>query len=153
MNESQFKEFRRTLIGRLLRELGNDFTLRALVGYEGSEYADIRVAHKQVFAALPLAGARLTTLAEDAGITKQSMGALVQELEEMGYLLREKDPLDGRAQIIKFSPKALKMYEASMGITKKIEAQYEALIGKERYARLKDDLKALVEALGIKMNV
>jgi MarR family len=42
-------------------------------------------------------GTRLTVLAEAARITKQTAGALVDQLERSGYVVRRPDPTDARA--------------------------------------------------------
>jgi len=57
-------------------------------------------AHTAVFQHIEADGSRLTDLAERAQITKQSMGYLVDYLEERDYLERHADPSDRRATII-----------------------------------------------------
>src|SRR6476660_6739272 len=70
-----------------------------------SAYRDIQPAHAA--AIQPLwqrpEGVRLTTLAQTARITKQSMGALVDALEQGGYVERVEDPDDGRAARIRLT--------------------------------------------------
>lgn len=64
----------------------------------------LTLAHAKVFEHLG-DGARITDLAERAQVTKQSMGELVRALEVLGYLLRIPDPCDGRAQLIRATPR------------------------------------------------
>jgi DNA-binding MarR family transcriptional regulator len=70
-------------------------------------YADLRPAHSAVFMGLGTEeAARISELAERAGMTKQSMGALVGYLEQRGYVSVTPDPQDGRAKIVRRSKKA-----------------------------------------------
>ncbi|WP_406273378.1 MarR family winged helix-turn-helix transcriptional regulator [Nocardia sp. NBC_00881] len=60
----------------------------------------LRPAHYAVFRHLNPAGARITALAEAAGMTQQSMGELVTHLERCGLVTREVDPADRRARVV-----------------------------------------------------
>src|SRR4051794_34120524 len=60
-------------------------------------YDDIRPAHGCVFGHVEPDGSRLTDLAARAGFTKQTVGEVTSELEEMGYVERVPDPEDRRA--------------------------------------------------------
>ena len=68
-------------------------------GLAARGFTDIRPAHGYVFAAL---STDMTTagLAVALGITKQGAAQLVDTLVERGYLRRQPDPRDGRAQLI-----------------------------------------------------
>lgn len=63
-------------------------------------FVDVRPVHG--FAFVVLAGDDTTTvgLAAALGVTKQAAGQLVDHLAARGYLTREPDPRDGRAQIL-----------------------------------------------------
>lgn len=61
---------------------------------------DVRPAHYAVFRNLPCEGARVSELAAGAGMTSQSMGELVSDLERAGYVERRADPHDGRARVV-----------------------------------------------------
>src|SRR5690349_15604386 len=71
-------------------------------------FDELRPAHFAVFQVIDPAGTRLTDLAARAEMTKQSMGYLVDYLQEHGYVQRAPDPGDNRAQIIRVTAKAMK---------------------------------------------
>ncbi|MCA9607336.1 MAG: winged helix DNA-binding protein [Myxococcales bacterium] len=146
MMDDDLKRFRREHLGRLLHGLHGDFAARTM-----KRHPTVKLAHLQVFATLPLEGARLTTLAERAGITKQSMGALVSELEGLGILERGPDPDDGRATRIRFSKKGLRLLGRAKTAADEVEALYAEKLGAKRYARMKKDLADLVRALDIEI--
>src|SRR5689334_12556600 len=65
----------------------------------GSGFAGIQPAHSAVIQPLweAPAGMRVTALAQVSRVTKQSMSALVADLEAGGYVERIEDPDDARA--------------------------------------------------------
>ncbi len=68
-------------------------------GVVGAGYPQ-KPKHSAVFAQIDLTGSRLTQLAARANMTPQAMGELVDELEELGYVVRRPDPSDRRAKLI-----------------------------------------------------
>lgn len=67
------------------------------------ELQGLRRTHLMLFPYISLGGERITTLAEHIGVSKQAVGQLVDELEAMGMVERVKDPLDGRAKLVRFA--------------------------------------------------
>ena len=81
---------------RLLREFRHDLAApRAEAGY-----GDVRDPHMQIFGNVRMGGVRLTGLADRAQLSLAATSELVNDLEEMGYLVRRPDPADGRAKLI-----------------------------------------------------
>ena len=110
-------------------------------------YAELRPAHYAVFQAISPRGSRLTELAERAGMTKQSMGYLVDYLEEHGYLERAPDPDDQRAQTIRITPKSKKMDDAVEAALEELHEAWAARIGRAKFRQLRGLLGDLVNAL------
>ena len=110
-------------------------------------YGEVRPAHYAVFQALRPGGSRLTDLAERAGMTKQSMGYLVDHLERHGYLQRVPDPEDRRAQIIRVTPRARKYDEAVEAVIGEMHEKWAGRIGKPKFQQLRRLLGELVTAL------
>lgn len=126
---------------------------RALEGtlHEGlreAGYGDVRPAHYAVFRYLGLEGSRVTELAEAAGMTKQSMGELVDHLERCGYVERRTDPRDGRAKIVVPTEKGRKGIEAAAERIAEIEAELAGRMGNERLEALAGSLAELTAILG-----
>ncbi len=63
-------------------------------------FDDLRPRHGAVLAYLDEDGIRLGDLARIAGRNKQTIAAIVDELERLGYLYRATDPADRRAKLI-----------------------------------------------------
>jgi len=115
--------------------------------YEGlaaAGFEDVRPAHFAVFRFLRPEGSRVTELAEDARMTKQSMGELVAYLERRGYVERLPDPHDGRAKIVVWTEAGLGWAEAAAERLGEIEdALAERMGGQERLEELGDSLEEL----------
>src|SRR5919199_4109650 len=68
-------------------------------------YRDLSAAMHPVFENIDREGTRLTDLAARADMTHQSMGELIDTLEQRGYVERRPDPADGRARLVCFTNK------------------------------------------------
>ena len=75
-----------------------DILFAARAGTNRAGHLDLRPKHGAVLASVGPTGTRPSELAERAGMTKASMGELVDDLEALGYVLRASDPDDGRAR-------------------------------------------------------
>jgi DNA-binding MarR family transcriptional regulator len=87
-------------IGILLRGPYQEIVRRIAEELAVAGFDDIRPAHTAVFQHIKEDGSRLSELAQRAQLTKQSMGYLVDYLEERGYVERRPDAADRRASLI-----------------------------------------------------
>jgi len=106
----------------------------------GLGFAEIRPAHGCVFGNIDSEGSRLTALAERSGLTKQSVGEAVADLEGLGFVERVPDPADGRAKIIRLTEHGEEALAAAQEIFADIERGFAAEIGEERYAQFRETL-------------
>src|SRR5215207_10291949 len=114
-------------------------------GMVAAGFGDVRPAHYAVFRFLKPGGSRVTELAEEARMTKQSMGELVAYLERRGYVERLPDPRDGRARIVVWTEAGLRWTEAAAERLGEIEdALAERLGGQERLEELAGSLEGLM---------
>lgn len=86
-------------------------------------------AHIHITRHLALQGSRLTALAQQAGMTKQAMGKLVNECEAWGLVRRETDPGDARARRIVFTNDGLAWLQAFEEAVAQAEAELRAAVG------------------------
>lgn len=110
-------------------------------------YAEIRPTHGCVFRFIEAGeGMRLTELASYAGMTKQSVGEIVDDLVTLGYVERIPDPADRRAKLIRLTAKGAQAREVGYGLFGKIEARWAERYGEERVAELRELLEEIVTA-------
>ncbi|GAA4688679.1 winged helix DNA-binding protein [Pseudonocardia yuanmonensis] len=118
---------------------------RVFAGLAAAGFADFTPAQARVFQRIAPGGSRLTDLAEQAGITKQSAGFLVDQLERSGYVERVPDPADGRARLVRIAERGARSVEASRGIVAEVEAEWTAHLGPRRMEELRGILSDLRE--------
>lgn len=103
-------------------------------------------SHSAVFAQIRPEGSRLTELAQGGNMTPQSMGQLVDELEDLGYLQRRPDPADRRAKLIVLTARGDECVAAAIKTIQAIEAQIDAILGTDGHAELRRLLSELLSA-------
>jgi DNA-binding MarR family transcriptional regulator len=108
---------------------------------------EARLAHTRLFPYIDLAGTRQTEVARRAGISKQAVGQLVDELVAAGFLTREPDPDDGRAQRVCFTDDGLAQLVAGFDVLDAIERALADRVGDATMTRLRADLARLIPAL------
>jgi DNA-binding MarR family transcriptional regulator len=116
-----------------------------LEGLAAAGFDDFTPAQARVFQRIAPDGSRLTDLAAQAGITKQSAGFLVDQLERAGYVERVPDPADGRARLVRVAERGLRSVEASRQIVAEVEAEWTAHVGERRMEQLRGILTDLRE--------
>ncbi len=136
----------RRMIGALLRIPFQATVARVHQGLVARGYRDLRPAHLVVFQHLDPEGSRQTRLAERAQMTKQSMGYLVDYLEERGYVARIPDPLDRRARLVVLTERGRAVERAARAEIAALEAEWDAALG-GRLGVLRGLLSELVAAL------
>lgn len=108
-------------------------------------FGDVTPAQARVFQRIAPGGSRLTDLAEQAQITKQSAGFLVDQLERAGYVERVPDPTDARARLVRVSERGARAIPIAAAVVARVEAEWEAHLGKQRTRQLREALTRLRE--------
>lgn len=145
VDQPELEALRQQNIGRLFQRAARGYSelalekLRALGRYDG-----LTLFHTALISNLDVEGTRISLLAERAGVSKQAMGQVVDELEKDGLILRMPDPSDKRATLIKFTEKGWQFLQDAYHVKLEIEASYAAILGEEQFATLKSLLETLV---------
>jgi DNA-binding MarR family transcriptional regulator len=104
-----------------------------------------RPAHSAVMAHIDFdGGSRLTTIAARANITPQAVGELVDDLERLGYVVRQPDPDDRRAKRIVLTARGRDCVAAALDTIAALEAELEDLVGSDAVAELLATLNRIV---------
>jgi DNA-binding MarR family transcriptional regulator len=108
-------------------------------------YDDFTPAQARIFQRIAPEGSRLTELAEQAQITKQSAGFLIDQLERAGYVERVPDPTDARARLVRVAERGAKAIPIAAGIVAGVEAEWTAHLGRQQIRQLRRLLTRLRE--------
>lgn len=131
--------------GAYLRELLDALAANLHAQLAAHGHPEIRPSHGWVFQYIADQGSRITELAAKVGITKQSMSALVYQLEEWGYLSPQPDPADRRAQLYRLTDKGLALRQLGRGINQQFEQQWMRKLGEAQYQQFRECLRALAQ--------
>jgi DNA-binding MarR family transcriptional regulator len=109
-------------------------------------YPDLRPADAALFLSIDRrSGSRVTELAAAAGVTKQAMMSLVDDLEARGYVRRVADPTDGRAKLVRLTAHGRRATTDCRRAVQALEQRTRRRLGDRRYETLREVLEELVE--------
>ena len=110
-------------------------------------FTDYRQTNRPIFIWCKPGGSRLTELAKRAGITKQSMGEMVDSLEQRGYVERIPDPTDARATLIRRTQRGWELTQLICRGVKDAQREWAQALGQERFDSLMETLRQLAIVL------
>jgi DNA-binding MarR family transcriptional regulator len=132
-------------LGILLFIANRALEQRAFEAVVDAGFTDITVAQARVAARIGPQGSRVTDLAEQARVTKQSAAFLVEQLEAAGYVQRVPDPSDGRARLVQLTPRARQVAHAADAEVERVLAEWSNHLGEERLEQMHQTLRDLRE--------
>jgi DNA-binding MarR family transcriptional regulator len=116
---------------------------RILQAIRDAGFDDVTLAQARVFQRVAPGGSRLTDLAEQAQMTKQSAAGLVDELERMRYVRRVPDPDDRRARLIRVDKRGRLAAKAAQAAHDEVQDEWRARLGARRFGQLRETLEDL----------
>lgn len=132
-------------LGALIRLTAQYMNERFADWIAGSGFDGIQPAHSAVIQPLWAApeGLRSSALAQGSRITKQSMSALIAELEKHGYVERVDDPDDARAARIRLTARGRAYGRAVRAFARSLETELAKQLGAQRVEDLRTTLDLL----------
>jgi DNA-binding MarR family transcriptional regulator len=132
-------------LGILLFVANRALEQRAFDAVVAAGITDITLAQARVAARISPHGSRVSDLAEQARVTKQSAAFLVEQLEKAGYVERVPDPSDGRARLVRLTARAGRVVRAADAEVQRVLAEWADHVGEERLRDLHETLRDLRE--------
>lgn len=118
---------------------------RVLADLATAGFADITVAQARVLARVGAKGTRLTDLAEQARVSKQTVTFTVDQLAKAGYVRRVPDPDDARARLVVFAERGLAAQQVARRTEVDVQEEWTRHLGRRTTARLHEILSKLRE--------
>ncbi|TWD73385.1 DNA-binding MarR family transcriptional regulator [Kribbella amoyensis] len=110
-----------------------------------ARYPGLRASHYRLLDLIPADGARITDLAEVAGMTKQALGQHVDYLQGLGYTESVRLPADRRVRLVRRTPRGDEAAAYALAAIARVEDAWSARLGADRYAEFRATLKELRE--------
>ena len=105
----------------------------------------IRYAHAALLPHIDVAGTRQTVIAERLGISKQAVGQLVDDLEEMDFVIRMPAPDDARAKLVCFNATTNFGFAEALGVIQQLENVLAKHVGKREMKEFFVTLNKILE--------
>ncbi|GGT03656.1 hypothetical protein GCM10010156_71910 [Planobispora rosea] len=118
---------------------------RVLKAVAAAGFDDITLAQGRVLQRIGWEGTRMTDLAEQARVTKQTATFLIGQLERAGYVERVPDPSDARARLVRIAARGRAALEVAMEAEAEVEAEWMRHLGRRDADRLRRILTRLRE--------
>jgi DNA-binding MarR family transcriptional regulator len=130
-------------IGAMLRMVSQWVRDEVYAGVVEAGYKDLNPSHIWVFRYPGPDGMRPSELAVELQVTRQSVNDLMGDLEQRGYLVREPDPSDGRARVVRLTTKGRRLKKNVYDQARSAELRIAEMLGPQRFALLCSTLKEL----------
>ena len=127
-------------LGILLFVANRALEQRAMDAVSAAGITDITAAQARVAARIGPDGTRVSDLAAQARVTKQSAAFLVEQLEAHGYVERVPDPTDRRARLVRLTRKADGLVVAANAEVQRTLDEWAAHVGADRLRQLHETL-------------
>jgi DNA-binding MarR family transcriptional regulator len=99
-------------------------------------FGDVRPGHGCVFGTVGPEGSRVTDVAFATGLTKQAVGEVASDLEQLGYVERVPDPDDRRAKILLLTERGRAAQAVGVEAIAAVERRLIRRYGKDRFDEL-----------------
>ena len=126
------------LIGALLRMPWETVQRSMLEHLHERGFDDLDAAHLTVFQYPGPEGARPSELADQLRMSKQALGYLLGQLEQLGYLERRPDRDDQRGKRIVLTRRGKRVISAIRDAVREIEGVWSQRLGRERFEQLRE---------------
>lgn len=103
-------------------------------------HPNVKNSHNAVFATLDRGGGRPSEMAAQAGITRQSMGEVIREMVDLGWVEMRQDQTDRRAKLVTWTEQGLRSAQEGFEHIRELETLFADTMGEEVYAQLKESL-------------
>ncbi len=140
-------------LGWLLPRSSNVFMQVLMDATRERGHPDLKMSFGQVLPLIGPEGGRISDIARINEVSKQAISAIAQELEALGYLTREADPLDARQRILVLSEHGATLITDAVASTRALEAQLTDAVGEACLLEVKTTAQSLFDSLALETAV
>lgn len=145
VDAEQLQYLYRTNFARRLDELADDIHRRLMNKLIAQGHHGLKMSFSAVLSHLGFAETRLVDIAERAGMSKQAIGQIADEIEALGYIRRVPDRNDRRAKNVVFTPRGEELIACSLQAMEEVEQELTATLGQEVFHQFKMTIERLTQ--------
>lgn len=131
----------------LLPRLANFISLRLMASNIRRGHDGLKMSYGQVLTLIGPEGGRILRIAALHDVSKQAVSAMVSELEQLGYIYRDRDPEDARQVLLRFTGLGRKLIEDSVEGMDELEMELGSIVGQAPLEQLRISIENLYRAL------
>lgn len=141
------------LLGALLPRIADHVMQRLMELTRARGHPGLKMSFQQVLILLGPQGGRIQEMARAQAVSKQAIGAIVGELETLGYIERLPAPGDARQVVVSLTPAGVQLMEHSAASVLELEREFAAILGTDGLAKLKEYAADLYDSLHLEEDV
>jgi DNA-binding MarR family transcriptional regulator len=131
-------------VGAMLRMVWEHVQERVYARLTAEGFDDLRAMHRPFQQFPPMDGLRPTDVAERHRMSKQATNDLLRDLERLGYITLEPDPVDGRARRIRYTQRAWRHFELGSATSRSVGQRWADVVGQERFDQFVETLREIL---------
>ncbi len=134
-------------LGVLLSRVSDYMSYRLMELTRAQGHANLKLSFAHVLTLLRPKGTKIQDIVRVRGLSKQAVGAIANELEELGYIYRKSDPESPRQQRLHLTEHGFALLQHSATSVDRLEAELAEHIGKTRLNALKRCMETIYDGL------
>ncbi len=135
-------------LGHLTLFVGYAFAAAVQSALEAQDFAGLRFSHGFVFQHLVDGPRSVGEIARRMQVTQQAASKVTSELEQLGYVERSVDALDGRTRRVRLSARGQAAVAAARRARANLEEKLSSRLGARRLSACRSELAAMLAELG-----
>ena len=140
-------------MGALLPGLADYILQRLMQLTQEKGHPGLKLSFGQVLTLIGPSGGRIQQIAAIQDVSKQAISAIATELEALGYLRRDPDPLDARQIVLMFTARGERLIADSVASVEELEGEFAAIIGPAALERMETTLYELYRGLRLEQDI
>jgi len=131
-----------------------DYTLQRLMELTRAKgHPGLKLSFGQVLTLISPAGGRIQQIAAIQDVSKQAISAIATELEALGYLQRQTDPMDARQIVLRFTTLGETLIADSVASVDALANEFGEIIGKSALKRMNSTMRELYRGLQLEHDI
>lgn len=113
-------------------------------------YTGLKLSHAMILPQISAGGSRIIDIARSQAVSKQAIGQVANELEQLGFIEKTLDAEDKRSKKLILTEQGITLVRLSAGFMAEVDQEIAQLMGAEQFEKLKQLSQLLFKKLRLK---